>query len=92
MPEVILTLRAIRSRLRELREKYECSNEEFRSDPEIRARVSDEDEFEWEAFLAHQECTLQEEEDLHREYLARLDVSASCEVTEKSQAARLLAA
>jgi len=66
MSETILTLRTVQSRLRELRRKYSCSNEDFRVNPDVRSRVSDEDEFEWESFLMHEECLLEEEEELHQ--------------------------
>ena len=91
MSETILTLRAVQSRLRELRKKYGCSNEDFRANPEIRSRVSDEDEFEWESYLTHEECLLEEEEELHQKYLLNV-VSVPREVTEKSQVTHSLAA
>lgn len=91
MSEIILTLREIQLRLLELRRKYQCSNEDFRSSPEVRARVSDEDEFEWEAYLAHADALREREEALHRGYLSH-GVSVSHEVEDKSQVAALLAA
>lgn len=91
MSETILTLRTVQSRLRELRRKYRCSNEEFRLNADIRSRVSDEDEFEWESYLAHEECLLEEEESLHQRYLSNVS-AAPDEVTEKSQVALSLAA
>jgi hypothetical protein len=91
MSEVILTLRDVKIRLHELQKKYECSNEDFRTDPEVRSRVSADDEFEWEAFLAHADGLHEQEKELHREYLAH-GVSAPREVTNKAQVAQLLAA
>jgi hypothetical protein len=91
MSETILTLRTVKIRLQELRKKYGCSNEDFRVNPEIRSRVSDQDEFEWESYLAHEECLLEAEGELHRKYLSNV-VSGPREVTEKSQAAQYLAA
>lgn len=91
MSETLLTLRTVQTRLRELRKKYACSNEEFRVNPEVRSRVSDDDEFEWESYLAHEECLLEEEEELHQMYLSVVSV-APREVTEKSKVAHSLAA
>jgi len=91
MSETILTLRAVQTRLRELRKKYRCSNDDFLLNPDIRARVSDEDEFEWESYLAHEECLLEAEEELHHRYLLTVSVAPQ-EVTEKSQVAHSLAA
>jgi hypothetical protein len=91
MSEIILTLREIQLRLLELQRKYQCSNDNFRSNPDIRSRVSDEDEFEWEAYLAHADALQEREEALHRNYLSH-GVSMSNEVEDKSQVAALLAA
>ena len=91
MPEVILTRAEIGSGLRELRKKYGCTDREFRDDPSARNRVSDEDEFEWEAFLAHSDALRQYEEELHRRYLSQ-GVSTSKAVADKDEVAEQLAA
>ena len=91
MPEVILTRAEISARLRDLRKKYGCSNKEFLNNPEVRQRVSDEDEFEWEAMLAHSDALREYEEELHREYLSG-GVSASGKVPEKDKVLEQLAA
>jgi hypothetical protein len=53
--------------------------------------VSDEDEFEWEAFLAHSDALRQYEEELHRRYLSQ-GVSTSKAVADKDEVAEQLAA
>ena len=91
MSEIILTRREIQLRLLELQKKYQCSNGDFTSSTEVRSRVSDEDEFEWEAYLAHADALREREEALHRDYLSR-GISVSHEDEDKSQVAALLAA
>jgi hypothetical protein len=70
MSETILGLAEVRSRLHELHKRYKITDNEFRGNPEARSRVSCEDEFEWEAFLTHQEVLRECEERVHREYLS----------------------
>ena len=91
MSEIILTLREIQLRLLDLQGKYQCSDDNFRSNPEVRSRMSDEDEFEWEAYLAHADALREREAALHRGYLSH-GVSVSNEVEDKSQVPALLAA
>lgn len=82
MSETLLTQREIKDRLRALRDKYGCSDHEFRTNPDVRNRVSGEDEFEWEAYLIHLATLRECEERVHREYLSH-GVSASQPKTEK---------
>ncbi len=72
MSETVLTFAEVKIHLRELQKKYGCSNREFLDDPEVRARVLDEDEFKWEAYLTHVEAMREYEEELHREYLSHV--------------------
>jgi hypothetical protein len=72
MPEVVLTNADIEKRLKTFEGKYSLSSTEFQVNPEARARVSDDDEFEWEAYLEHQAALREMGERLHREYLQRL--------------------
>ncbi|MGD0570387.1 MAG: hypothetical protein ABSA78_18445 [Candidatus Sulfotelmatobacter sp.] len=72
MTELILTPVEVRSRLRALQLKYGATNKQFRVDLDVRRRVSDEDEFEWEAYLAHEEAIREREEEEHRRYLSRV--------------------
>ena len=90
MSETILTLQEVRSRLRELQRKYGCSNREFLSNPEVRNRVSDEDSFEWEAYLTHADAMREYEEELRREYLNRV-VAPSEPVAERDKVTAQLA-
>ena len=85
MSEMRITLTDVEDRLRELRIKYGFSNEDFRSNPECRNRVSDQDEFDWESSLMHAEIMREQEEELHRRYLVHLK-SAPSETADKSRA------
>jgi hypothetical protein len=84
MPEIRITLRDVEERLRDLRMKYGFSSEDFRSNPECRSRVSDQDEFDWESGLVHAEVLRDQEEELHRAYLLHL-VSSPSDREDKSQ-------
>lgn len=91
MSETVITPLEVRTRLRELQEKYGFSSHEFRNNPEVRSQVSGEDEFEWEAYLAHLETLRECEERLHREYLSH-GVSASRTSPDRDRVAQELAA
>jgi hypothetical protein len=91
MSETILTLGEIQLRLLELQKKYQCSGLDFTTRAEVRSRVSDEDEFEWEAYMAHADALREREAALHRDYLSH-GISVSHEDENKSQAVVLLAA
>ena len=85
MSEIRITRRDVDDRLRGLRVKYGFSSEDFRSNPECRNRVSDQDEFDWESCLVHAEILREQEEELHRRYLVHL-VSAPSENADRSRA------
>jgi hypothetical protein len=92
MTEIILTPTEVRRRLRALELKYGATSREFRTDLEVRRRVSDEDEFEWEAYLAHEETTRERERELHREYLSRVSAPRHGEVKDRYRVQPELAA
>jgi hypothetical protein len=91
MPEITLTTTDIENKLQELQHRYGISTLEFQTNPDARARVSDEDEFEWDAYIEHQYAIKDMEETLHREYLQRLG-SPLAEHPAKPNSALLLAA
>ena len=86
MSEIRITLRDVEDRLRALHAHYGFSSEEFRSNPECRSRVSDQDEFDWESYLVHAEVLHEQEEELQRGYLGHLHiVSPASESADKSR-------
>lgn len=75
MSEIFLTTADVEKRLAELQEKYGLTSEQFCMNQESRARVCEEDEFEWEVYLEHQAALREQEDILHREYLRRLNAA-----------------
>jgi hypothetical protein len=92
MAETILTLRDVETRLDGLQQKYGFSSEQFQNDRGERARVSDEDEFEWDAYLHHRAALKEAEEMAHRAYIRRVEQSQPSEAPASRSTAYALAA
>lgn len=76
LPELTLNRTDIDLQLREFERKYGISSLDFRTQPDLRARVSGEDDFEWDVLLEHLDAlnAAQEEAEqaMHRAYLRQL--------------------
>lgn len=73
---VVLRLIDVEESISRLEHKYGTKSSNFLLDEDNRARVSEDDLFEWEALLDHRDQLKQVQEDLHREYLSRRAGSA----------------
>jgi hypothetical protein len=58
--------------IRKLEEKYGRTTLDFLRDPDFRATVSEDDLFEWEAFVSHRADLGEMENDLRRKYLQQV--------------------
>lgn len=73
--EVSLTMNEVTAFIQKLEEKYGFSTVEFFSDASLRAKVSEDDDFQWEAFNDHRSELARIEEEVRREYLSQVTSS-----------------
>lgn len=72
LQEVYLTLGEVQEYISAFERHYGFSSEEFIRDPGRHAEVSEDDAFDWEAYLDHRAELQRMDEKVRRDYLARL--------------------
>lgn len=70
--EVYLSLREVEDYVRRFEEKYKMSSAEFLRNAEQHTEVSEDDVFQWEAFIDHRRELRSIDEQVHRHYLKTL--------------------
>lgn len=70
--EIILTLGDVEETLNAFEKEYRVSSVEFLSNAKLRESMSEDDVFEWEAFINHKRALQEIQAELHREYLHQL--------------------
>ena len=83
LKEVYLSLPEVEARLRSLESKYDFATSEFLRDAGFRARVSEDDSFEWEALIDHRSELRRIDVELRREYINRLTQPSAAELSDR---------
>jgi len=73
--EIYLSISDVEEALSAFEKKYKISSSAFMSDPAARAALTEDDVFEWTAFIDHKNELQEVYQELHREYLSKLSVS-----------------
>jgi hypothetical protein len=91
LKEICLTLPEVETFIRSLEEKYELSTVEFLRDPASKEKVSEDDIFEWEAYVDHRRELRLIEEDVRRKYIQCLSQSSKATTSDRPSTADQLA-
>jgi|HubBroStandDraft_6_1064221.scaffolds.fasta_scaffold01157_8 hypothetical protein len=81
--EIYLTLPEVEAHIRSLEEKYGVPTIEFLRNASVRERVSEDDNFEWEAYLDHRRELREIDEELRREYIKALSQPSSTPASDR---------
>lgn len=84
LSETYLSLVEVEARIRFFEQKYGVSTMEFLRNSVIRARVSEDDIFEWEAYLDHRRELRNIDEELRREYIKALSQPPTAPACDRS--------
>jgi hypothetical protein len=90
--EQFLTVAELDELIRKLEEKYGRTTLDFLRDPEFRATVSEDDYFQWEAFVSHKAALDELEQDVRRQYLQQVSQAPASAEPDAGEKQVLLAA
>ena len=90
--EEFLSIADLEELIRRLEEKYGRTTLDFLRDPEFRAKVSEDDMFQWDAFISHRTELREIENDVRRQYLQQVSQAPESSEPDAGEKQVLLAA